>query len=170
MTLLKILLFGLFLSFAIPEGLPVHALHLSTFEIHKTNNNPIAKLRLRVFQDDFRDAIKNANPDLKAIANEAFLDHRKNEIEQYFQQHFQLVFDNQNSSISLTNSQAENEVYWLHFDLDFPEKWKSCTFQADYLMELFDDQSNIGTVILKDEKQFFRFTKRDAIFEIALSN
>lgn len=150
------------------ESLPVHALHLSTFEIFETNDNATAKLRLRVFQDDLRDAIKYANADLNVVSNEAFLDNRSAEIERYFQQHFQLVFDGKSSPISLTDSQAENDVYWLHFDLVFPEKWETCTLQADYLMELFDDQSNIGTVILNNEKQFFRFIKGDAIFEIVL--
>jgi hypothetical protein len=147
-----------------------HALHLSTFEVTINSENQQARVRLRVFQDDFRDAIKNANPDLVGVANEAFLENRQNEIERYFQEHFQLSFDNKNSPISLTNSQAENDVYWFHFTLIIPEKWQKCTLQADYLIELFDDQSNIGTVILDDKKQFFRFAQRDTFFEIALPN
>ena len=150
--------------------MPVHALHLSTFEMTINPEKKATLVRLRVFQDDFRDAIKNANPDLASIANEHFLKERKTEIERYFQQHFQLIFDNKNSPVSLTNSQAENDIYWLHFNLIFPKNAQKCTLQADYLMELFDDQSNIGTVILNDKKQFFRFTQRDAIFQIALSD
>lgn len=127
-----------------------------------------ANIRLRVFQDDFRDAIKNANPDLTSISNEHFLAKRKVEIERYLQQHFQLIFNEKNSPFSLASSQAENDIYWLHFNLVLPKETQDCTLQADYLMELFDDQSNIGTIILNDKKQFFRFTQRDEIFQIAL--
>ena len=150
--------------------MPVHALHLSTFEMIYNTKNQHATVRMRVFEDDLIDAIKNANPDLPAVNNLEFVVVRMKEIEQYFQQHFQLNFDGQTSTVRFTNGHVEGDVYWLHLDLIFPEKTQNCTLQADYLMELFDDQSNIGTVILNGEKQFFRFTQRDAIFQIALSN
>jgi len=163
---LQILFFSFSLHFSPSENPPYHALHLSTFEITIDTNNPLATVRLRVFQDDFRDAIKNANPKLIGVPNSDFLVFRTKAIEQYFQQHFQLTFDDKNSYVSLMDSQAEKDIYWFHFDLVFPEKWKKCSVQADYLMELFDDQSNIGTVILDGRKQFFRFTKGASFFEL----
>lgn len=125
---------------------------------------------MRVFEDDLIDAIKNANPDLPPISNLKFVVGRMKEIEQYFQQHLQLNFDGQTSTVHFTHGHVEGDVYWLHFDLVFLKKTQNCTLQADYLMELFDDQTNIGTVILNDKKQFFRFTQRTAIFQIALSD
>ncbi len=176
MALLKTLFFGFLLSFSIPKSLPVHALHLSTFEMtlyidHQfAAEYDFAAVKLRVFEDDLRDAIKNAYPDLPAVANGDFMVARRQEIERYFQEHLNLINAEKKCKVHFTHGHHEADMYWLEFYFIFPEKWKNCTLQADYLMELFDDQSNIGTVILNDEKQFFRFTQRDAIFQIALSN
>lgn len=168
--MVKTLLIGFFLSFSLSEGTPVHALHLSTFEINYTPQKEHSTARLRVFQDDFRDAIKNANPNLSMVSNELFLNTRKDQIERYFQQHLQLIFDSKNSSVLLIDSQAENDVYWFYFDIVFPKKWQKCSLRADYLMELFEDQSNIGTVILNDEKLFFRFTQEEVSFQFESLN
>ena len=147
-------------------NMPVHAVHISTFEMAQQAADSSGKIQLRVFQDDFRDAIKNANLDLSAVSNDAFLIARKTQIEQYFQQYLRLDFDGQNSPISLINSQVEGTVYWFYFDYFPPLKWQKCTLQADYLMELFDDQSNIATLFLEGERQFFRFTKEEKEVEI----
>lgn len=172
--LLKALLLSVFISFSVPKSLLNHALHLSSFEMtihlnHSSSvNDEFAEVMLRVFQDDFRDAIKNANLDLIAVANEQFVASRQKEIEQYFQEHLQLDFDGQKSLVNLVEGRGEADMYYFKFDLIFPKKWQKCSLRADYLMELFDDQSNVAIVILAEEKQYFRFTKKESVFLLAI--
>ena len=135
-----------------------HALHLSNFEIREDAGQSMMNLRLRVFQDDCRDAIKNARLSAVPIANETFLTDQQAAIETYFQTYLQLKFDDNPAIFTLIQSNAEADIYEFTFSFSPPGQWKKMAIRADYFMELFDDQSNIGMVVFKEIKQFFRFT------------
>ena len=92
------------------------------------------------------------------IAKETFLTDQQAAIETYFQTYLQLKFDDNPAIFTLIQSNAEADIYEFTFSFSPPDQWKKMAIRADYFMELFDDQSNIGMVVFKEIKQFFRFT------------
>jgi hypothetical protein len=156
-----LLLICLAISLPLLAATPPHAIYLATIqgEISRTE----AKLSLKVFADDWRDALRNRFPGEQALpASPRLCEAFAPLMERYLAEHLSLKLDQQALTFSLQSCELLTDVYVLSCSapVDNPA-WKLAEIRADLLMELFPTQTNV--VQLKrgqdGSPRLFRLTK-----------
>jgi len=135
-----------------------HAIYISVVEIEHKDLDNNAKIMIKVFTDDFKDAILNAFEKQIDFSDEKSCSDNKSVIEGYFNKHFKAVINGKHLSISLTSCELNGDSVWLYFDMNCPTYWKEISVTADFLMELFPKQSNIVSIYHGNDKRFLRLT------------
>lgn len=139
---------------------PDHAIYISVIEISK--NQEVTEIRVKVFQDDLQNAIKNYSGVVALTAPEVFPQKYSNEIESYFREHLKV----NDLSYQLKSSELNGDSYWFTF-LSENAEWTKINATADYLMELFPTQENILKVLLNGETRFCRLNIKNRSCEIS---
>ena len=135
-----------------------HAIYISVVEIEHKDLGNNAKIMIKVFTDDFKDAIMNAFKKQIEFSDDKTCSDNKSVIEGYFDKHFKAAINGKPLSISLTSCELNGDSVWLYFDMDCPANWKDISVTADFLMELFPKQSNIISIYHGNDKRFLRLT------------
>ena len=130
--MLRLFLVPFFLFFGEPTD---HAIYISVLEIDAQ------QMKVKVFEDNLQDALRNDS----------------NSIEGYFRKKIKLEINGNPVGFDLSDTSLEGDSYWITFRLRPHEKWESFSLEANYLMELFPDQTNVVKV-LTEEPQFFRLS------------
>lgn len=162
MVLPLLLILNLFSwSGKVPEA-PAHALYLAVVQVDHSRSDEEAKVLVKVFTDDLRDAVRAAYPQEFVPTELSQLCQRNRQlIEAYFQAKLNFQINAQSRPLSFAGHSLENEVFWLQFRLQAPERWKTIAIDAPFFMELFSTQSNIIQVIDTSGKFFARLTRDD---------
>ncbi len=149
--MLSILLF----SFALfSADSPSHALHLSVLEIDGK------QMKVKIFTDNLQDAIRADSPSFTPSDVATFPKANQSAIETYFRKKILLLVNEQEVGFHLEKTSTEGNSYWITLRLETLSKWRSCTLKANYLMELFPDQTNMVKVN-SVRPQYFQLTKAD---------
>jgi len=135
-----------------------HAIYISVVEIEHKDLGNNAKIMIKVFTDDFKDAIMNASKKRIDFSKGNKCSDNKSVIEEYFNKHFKTTINDKLLSISFNSCELNGDSVWLYFDMDCPANWKDISVTADFLMELFPKQSNIVSIYHGNDKRFLRLT------------
>ncbi len=139
---------------------PNHDIYISTLKIESTLNTSETNILIKVFADDFRDALQNHFPTEQFKVNDE-LCQKQEQITQYFSNYFNCEINQKEQAILFESCTLENTMYHISFKLKTPSKWSSIQIKANYLMELFGKQSNIIQLNYRDKKLFKRFVKNN---------
>ncbi|HEX9651498.1 MAG TPA: DUF6702 family protein [Cyclobacteriaceae bacterium] len=136
-----------------------HAIYLSVCEVDHREQGNSAEINVKVFETDIRDAFQNMFS-LQADFNSARATSAyKEESEQYFKKYLKIVINGQRADLKFSSLELNGDSVWFYFTITCNKEWASISVTADYLMELFPDQSNIISVYHGDDKKFFRITR-----------
>ena len=118
---------------------------------------------IKVFADDLQDVIRAAYPGKSRPGHGAqFIADNGALIESYFQAHFLCRFNAGKAALlKWVSGKPENEVYWLKFALQTPERWRELVIKAPFFTEIFPAQSNVIQLLHGPDKRFARLTKND---------
>ncbi len=145
---------------------PSHALYLGLVEISHEQGNIASDLQVKVFYDDLQSGIRAAYPDKFQPANpELWAGKNKSLVQAYFQKHLSLWVNRQPVTFQLRSVSWQQDTYFLHFQLDCPPKWGVLQVKADFLMELFPDQTNVVQAANGAQKRFGRTTASNPSLE-----
>ena len=125
-----------FCLIVVPSSNDDHAIYVSVLEIDSQ------QLKVKVFSDDLHDALRNDS----------------SSIEEYFQKKIKLHINEQLIDFNLKEVSEEGESQWITFKMKTPAVWNSFYLQADYLMELFPDQTNVVKV-MDESTRYFRLNQ-----------
>ncbi len=112
-----------------------HAIYISVLEIDQE------QMRIKVFMDDLDQAVTDSY----------------HSVEGYFKEKVEIKVNDEYLDFKLLDIREEEDSYWITFQLSQSSKWNSFYMRADYLMELFTDQTNI-VKILGEKTRFFKLT------------
>ena len=135
-----------------------HAIYISVIEIEHKGLGNNAIIMIKVFTDDFKDAILNAFKNRIEFSKDKKCSDNKSVIEGYFDKHFKATINGKPLSISFNSCELNGDSVWLYFDMACPANWKDVSVSADFLMELFPKQSNIVSIYHGNDKRFLRLT------------
>lgn len=139
-----------------------HALYIGMAEFAHASGSRQATLRVRVFYDDLQSAARALAPkQFKAGTPAQWPSQNKRLIEQYLQKHLWCVIDGKKTVPVLKTVALEGEVYWVELEAACVPSWKTLDIHADFLMELFPDQSNVVQVVHGSVKRFARTTRAE---------
>lgn len=149
---------GLYLSLLFFWLSPDHALYLSLIEIEKQENR--TSLTIKVFIDDYQDALKNFKKDkVVFISDETFPVDNTTLTKDYFRTYLKLSGGSQTIDLKFVKSEMIGDSYQLEFSFDEP--WTELQIEATYFTELFPTQQNIVIASDGNVKRSCRLHKQE---------
>lgn len=137
----------------IPAPVARHDFHTSLTEI---NYNPASKsleITIRVFTDDFENALMKLSGK-KVFINSTTKDQHDPLIEQYISKHFALLSPQKEAKKGeYLGRETEADATWLYYEIPNCHAVKGYTLMNDIMQELFDDQTNLVNIIYPKEKK-----------------
>ncbi|MEQ8302313.1 MAG: hypothetical protein RIB47_02895 [Cyclobacteriaceae bacterium] len=135
-----------------------HAIYLSMIEITHPEASDSGELSIKVFVDDFEDALKNEfNASVKFSESDSCTS-QSALIAKYFQKRFAVRVNQSPIDAVLTKCEMMGDAIWLRFLFECPRQWNTVVVNANFLMELFPTQSNVVSVKHGAAKQFLNLT------------
>ena len=135
-----------------------HAIYLSVCEVDHREQGNSAKINVKVFETDIRDAFQN----MFSLQADFYSPHAsttyKKESEQYFHKYLKIAINGQSIDLNFNHLEINGDSVWFYFNFTCSSDWESISVTADYLMELFPDQSNIISIYHGTDKKFLRIT------------
>lgn len=140
-------------------GFVPHPLHVSVTEIEMKEEPREMQITMRIFIDDIEAAIRKER-------NEPELDITKPTgglstdelIKTYLAPRFALELDGKTSTVKYLGNETQGDVFYLYLLVSDVPQWKSITVHNTIIMDVYDDQSNIVNVSVKDEVRSLRLT------------
>lgn len=142
-----------------------HAFHTSLTEMRYNTKSKGFEVSLRVFTDDLEKVLSHDNQNKKIIVE----NNDKNDalVEQYVKKHFMLVNSkNQLKAVQYIGKEKEGDATWIYLELPMSEALSGLRLKNDVLIDMFEDQTNIVNVFVKEEKKSFIFNAKTKIFTI----
>ena len=150
--------FWLWLWASMLSGNPNHAIYLSLSDMTFEKN--LVTVQVKVFSDDLQDALKNYDG---AGYSPADLDHffALNEplAARYFGEHLQVSINNKNVLFDYQGFSIEKDAHFIRFEAKLSAPAQKVAVKADFLMELFPDQSNVVKVVQGQQVRYLRFSQ-----------
>jgi len=135
---------------------PNHAIYLSLTDIEIVEGE--AKLKVKVFSDDLRDALKNyQSTEYKPADLQNFFSLNQSLADDYFSKHFQLQVEDEPIAIKVKEFSIEGDAHFINFSCVLPQNIKNITVKADFFMELFPTQTNVLKVKNGAQTQYLKF-------------
>lgn len=133
-----------------------HAIYIATVEIRASAE---AEVNIKVFADDLQDVLRNYQEKSLIISDESALMANKQLIEAYFNEHLMISQNELPLSLKFISGSKENDAFFLSFQMNSSEVWRTLSIKGDFFMEVFPDQSNVFTVHQAGKKYFCRTTR-----------
>ena len=143
-----------------------HAIYISVIKIQHAVNASTASVYMRVFTDDFKNALRNRFGYESILEKPTFCTDYESYINEYFSKKFVCQINSERVEYRLMNCEKTEEVYHLEFIMDCPTRWNSAVIEAPFFMELFPNQSNIVNIENGSLKRFGRATKGNEVLKI----
>lgn len=154
---------------------PKHDFHTSITEINYNTQSKSFEVSLKVFYDDFEDALNQANMTDTYLENTMSIfsdntDEKSNTrveldnqgthdeiIETYLKEKFSLKTKDKSLEMSFVGTELDvfNNVFWIFFEFPHKGNVKEMTISNSVLLEVFDDQKNIINLNYKTTKKTF---------------
>ena len=137
-----------------------HPIHVSVTEIEFDEKEKSLEIMMRVFADDLEDTMrKHVNqPDLDIFSPPAGMTIDKM-MAGYLTSHFKVSLDNKAQKASYLGHEREADTFVFYIEVTNVRKWNTIQIHNDILTEVFDDQSNLVHVTVKDEVKSLRLTR-----------
>ena len=133
-----------------------HAVYIAVIEISHASDATQAQLKIKLFRDDFVNALSNVSGSFEDINTDLNCTSKQTEIQEYFDNHLDCTINSGSYTPHLLQCEVMPEVVWLTFSLHGPAEWQSFRLRADFLMELFPDQMHMVMLESAGKKWSFR--------------
>lgn len=141
-------------------GFVPHPLHVSVTEIEMKEEPSEMQITMRIFIDDIEAAVrKERNEPELDITKPADGKSTDELIKAYLAPRFAVELDGKKSNIKYLGSETQGDVFYLYLLISDVPQWKDITVHNSIIMDVYDDQSNIVNVSVKDEVRSLRLTE-----------
>lgn len=135
-----------------------HAIYISVIEINHLEADNEATLIVKVFSNDFEDALYNHSDKRLQISKANECELNKEIIETYFRKHLQMQVNGKSLVYRFTSCDINDDSIWLTFSMTCMRDWNNFSIKADYFMELFPAQTNVVNLHEGGEKRFLKLS------------
>ncbi|MEM1137461.1 MAG: DUF6702 family protein [Bacteroidota bacterium] len=146
-----------------------HPFKISMSEITIDPKNPIIKINVRLFLDDFEDALQVASGnDRLDIMDASRATYLKEEMGKYIIKHFVISLSGKPIELIPKGFSYDDLVLWFELESTFNAPLQALTIENSLLLELFDTQKNIVHLKGIGKTKSFRFSKKKKIEQVIL--
>ncbi|MFZ6012458.1 MAG: DUF6702 family protein [Bacteroidota bacterium] len=145
----------------------LHPLHVSVTEIKFDEKDKELEIIMRVFIDDLEQTLRNHlhQPELDILEpkNGFTVDQMMSE---YLKDRFKITLDNKLQQTKYLGHERDGEAFVFYIQVPKVKKFRTIHIQNDIITELYDDQSNLVHVTVKDIVRSLRLTRNNPDDEI----
>ena len=138
----------------------LHPIHVTVTEIEYDEKSKALEIMMRVFIDDFETTLRQKlnQPELDILApkNGQTTDQL---IEKYLKDHFHITVDNKIQKTQYLGHEQDSDAFVFYIEVTNVKKWKTIRVFNDILTDMYDDQSNLVHVTVRDEVKSLRLTR-----------
>ena len=153
----------LYFGFANLSIQDTHEFHLSKCVIEYAEAESALQVTMYVFIDDLEIALAEHVADPLFICTEKEHKEAEEYMANYFAEHFAILIDKQPVPLSFLGKEISEDFIaaWCYLESTNIKSFQSLTIQNSILVDHFDDQKNIISVIGPDNQQKFVMLERD---------
>jgi len=154
-----LLFFLLFLPsttiFSNAEIIPPHEFHISKCLIEYNEQEKALQVTLHLFIDDLEDALKAQGADKLFICTEKESEKAEEYIYKYLQQKLEISLDEQTVAYTFLGKEMSEDMVavWCYLELENVESFNQLYVKNRILLDTFDDQKNIISIIGPKKKK-----------------
>jgi hypothetical protein len=136
--------------------LTFHPIHVSVTEITFDEKEKELEIIARIFLDDLETSIRKANnqPELKLPGPSA-----NQLVWKYLEPRFRVSLDGQQQKIKYLGHEIEGDAILCYIQASNVKKWNEIEVMNSMITELYDDQSNLVHVTVKDKVKSLRLMR-----------
>lgn len=149
----------------------LHPIHVTVTEIEYDEKSKALEIMMRVFTDDLETALreKSNQPELDLLEskNGQAADQL---ISGYLRDHFKISLDQKIQNIKYLGHETEGDAFIFYLEVPDVKKWKTINIFNDILTDLYEDQSNLVHVMVKEEVKSLRLTRNTPADNLTFDN
>ncbi len=130
-----------------------HDFHLSLTEIKHNEDHRSLEISIKLFTDDLQDALEMAGAPKMELGSQAEPPAANEHIEKYVRTHFRLMVNGKPAEFIYLGKEAELDATWCFVEVKDIRKVKSLEVQNSFLLEAFDDQTNMVNLNMNGRKK-----------------
>jgi hypothetical protein len=135
---------------------PAHPIHVSVTEITLDEKERELEIIARLFVDDVETSIQKMNdqPELKLLGPST-----DQLVWKYLESRFRISLDGRAQKIKYLGHEIEGEAILCYIQVSNIKKWKEIEVMNSVITELYDDQSNLVHVTVRDKVKSLRLMR-----------
>ena len=130
-----------------------HEFHLSLTEITHNKESKSLEIAIKLFTDDLIVALENAGAPKMEIGTEEEPPAANEYIESYLKAHFKLTVNGKPAEFNYLGKEAELDATWCFVEVKDIRKVQSLEVQNSFMLEAFDDQTNMVNLNINGRKK-----------------
>ena len=144
----------------------IHPFHVSVCEIEYNDNTQKFEISIRIFTDDFENALKSLYPAGIDLNRDYNKENVRNLIEAYLEKHFSIWINGEQVDLKYLGSEPVEDATWNYLEsAEIP--WNaSMALKNEVLFDVFGDQMNLVHVSKGGGKKSFRFDRDHHYIEL----
>jgi hypothetical protein len=139
-----------------------HPIHVSVTEITYDEKDKELEIISRIFIDDLESAIRQAQnkPEINLLSpgSDTSIDKL---VSDYLQLRFKIKLDGKDQKVVYLGHEIENEAILCYIQIPNVKKWKTIEVVNTVITELYDDQSNLIHVTVRDKVKSLRLMQNN---------
>jgi len=143
---------GIILTFLF-TALAAHPIHVSVTEIMFDEKERELEIITRIFTDDLEISIRKASEQPEVKLTEASTDQL---VWKYLEPRFKITLDGRAQKVKYLGHEVEGDALVCYIQVSNVKKWKSIEVFNSVITELYDDQSNLVHVTVKENVKSLR--------------
>jgi len=146
--------------FSSNEIVPTHEFHISKCLIEYNEKESALQLTVHIFIDDLEEALRQQGADKLFICTEKESEKAEGYIYKYLQQKLKISLDDKAVDFSFVGKEVSEDLVavWCYLEVENIESFKKLYVKNNTLLETFDDQKNIISIIGPNKlKGYFLF-------------
>jgi hypothetical protein len=153
---------GLLYVFICAWSLGVHPIHISVTEIEYDEREKELEITIRIFTDDLEAAIRahRNDPELELLnlPGETRLDDLA---KPYLLQQINIELDGKDQKLNYLGHEQDGDTHVFFIQVQPVKKWKTITVENRVIQEMYDDQSNIVHVTVREKTRSMRLMRNN---------
>jgi hypothetical protein len=162
------LLIPLFFSayFFLYGNLSTHDIHISKCQVEYSAEDKALQVTLHIYLDDLQDALRKKGADKLFLCTEKENPNADQHLVAYLKDHLKLTVNNRLADFVFIGKEPSEDLLaaWCYLEIPEVTHLKNLTIENDILMDLYDDQQNIISVLAPNKQQgYFLFQKGKSV-------
>ncbi len=143
-----------------------HEIHISKCQVEYSEADKAIQVTMHIYLDDLEEILRKKGADKLFICTEKETEGADKHLIAYLREQFQIEVNNKVADFTFIGKEPSEDLLATWCYLEFPniEELKNLTIENEVLMDLYDDQKNIVSVMAPGNQQgYFLFEKGSAV-------